>query len=771
VATGRSSIPTRGWRAACHLAVAVAVLASAANAQERRIERVKKGGDAAAAGGRWAVIVGVDQYQSPEIEPLAGAVADARAIKEVLVKHADFPEGQVFLLVSDGPQKPTPGNIMEQLEQIKLGAKPGDLLLVFFAGHGVQVDGQRYLLTYDSKISSTASLKTTSLPATMLMQELESIPVEHRLIMVDACRNDPTQEGRPNLADEAFEAAFTLRPSDKGGVRATFLSCSRGQSAYEWQEKRRGFFSYFIEQGLTGEAAQFGKVTVTSLLTYLNEMVPQKVREQRNKLQVPYARVDGSQLVLVRAAKAAATSGLDAAAAVAIRTLYGVVKDSAGVPLVGAAVHVLLKSGGRSVTAVAEDSKLDVTTDEDGFFKIDGVPADVDATVVVAKDGYLDRTVTASPKEAGKKLTVFLPLTAAPVQVAQAAPPPKPSTPPAQPAGTQPAHTTPAPAPAVPPTQAPAAPRPEAPAKPAHTTPPPAPAVPPTQAPAAPRPTVPAKPARTTPAPAPAVPPTQAPAAPRPTVPAKTPPAALPAVPSPVATRQAQAAELAQVAYRTFLVEDFVEAEAMARLALDSDPDNPLAHAVIGNSLAAVGINTQDEKKVDVAKRHVASALQLDPDLALAHNAQALVFWSAGSHDAAKAEVETAVRLDPQLAPALANLAYVLKIEGHLDEAERAYRRALALDPESAVPYNGLSDVLLQRGKYKDAVKASRDAISHYELRDRNLGLFYVQLAVAQYQWGKWDEAKESVGRAKALGVGAHPSYQLIEKGKPKKKS
>src|SRR5207244_3299899 len=90
----------------------------------------------------------------------------------------------------------------------------------FFAGHGVQVDGQRYLLTYDANIASTGALKHTSLAATALMQELESVKVAHRVIMIDACRNDPTTGGKkPNLADEAFEAAFALQPLRGAALR------------------------------------------------------------------------------------------------------------------------------------------------------------------------------------------------------------------------------------------------------------------------------------------------------------------------------------------------------------------------------------------------------------------------------------------------------------------------------------------------------------------------------------------------------------------------
>jgi tetratricopeptide (TPR) repeat protein len=115
-------------------------------------------------------------------------------------------------------------------------------------------------------------------------------------------------------------------------------------------------------------------------------------------------------------------------------------------------------------------------------------------------------------------------------------------------------------------------------------------------------------------------------------------------------------------------------------------------------------------------------------------------------------------------------MAYVLEKQNRLEDAEREYKEAIRLAPESAVPYNGLSAVLFSRGKYKDAVKACREAISRYQLRDRFLGLFYVQLAIAQFQQGHKDEALEAVGRAKALGVAQHDAYSTIEKGKPAKK-
>jgi tetratricopeptide (TPR) repeat protein len=142
----------------------------------------------------------------------------------------------------------------------------------------------------------------------------------------------------------------------------------------------------------------------------------------------------------------------------------------------------------------------------------------------------------------------------------------------------------------------------------------------------------------------------------------------------------------------------------------------------------------------------------------------------AGTLDEAEKEVAKAVQLDPTLAPAHANLAYVYAQRKRYKDAEREYREAIRLDPDGAVPYNGLSNVLFEQGRYKDMERACRDAIGRYQLRDRFLGLFYVQLATAQFQRRRGEEALDAISRAKALGVAQHPAYAVIEDGLKKQK-
>jgi tetratricopeptide (TPR) repeat protein len=250
-------------------------------------------------------------------------------------------------------------------------------------------------------------------------------------------------------------------------------------------------------------------------------------------------------------------------------------------------------------------------------------------------------------------------------------------------------------------------------------------------------------------------------------------PTAVAPAPSPVpspAPPVSKGAELARVAYRTFLAEDFREAENSARAALEAEPDNAVANAVMGNTLAVMAINNADDRKGAEASAFIAKAASRGPDLALVHNAKGIMLIKDGKLGEAEKEIVKAVQLDRTLAPAHANLAYLYAQQKRYKEAEREYREAIRLQPDSAVPYNGLSNVLFEQARYKDMERASRDAISRYQLRDRFLGLFYVQLATAHFQRRRGEEALDAISRAKALGVAQHPAYAAIEEGLKKQK-
>src|SRR5205085_3641106 len=87
---------------------------------------------------RYALIIGVDQYDDPQIPKLEGAANDAKTLEKTLIKYAGFPKEQVFLLTTDQPAalQPTKANILRKFSNLLVSMPKDGLLLISFSGHG-----------------------------------------------------------------------------------------------------------------------------------------------------------------------------------------------------------------------------------------------------------------------------------------------------------------------------------------------------------------------------------------------------------------------------------------------------------------------------------------------------------------------------------------------------------------------------------------------------------------------------------------------------------
>src|SRR6266508_496170 len=103
---------------------------------------------------RYALIIGVDKYSDGSISSLDGASNDAKALADALIRHAGFPADQVILLASDQPpqRQPTREEILLRLSNLRSAAPKDGLLVVAFAGHGIERNGQAYLLPSNARI-------------------------------------------------------------------------------------------------------------------------------------------------------------------------------------------------------------------------------------------------------------------------------------------------------------------------------------------------------------------------------------------------------------------------------------------------------------------------------------------------------------------------------------------------------------------------------------------------------------------------------------------
>jgi len=271
---------------------------------------------------RFALVIGVDEYRDKQINRLYGAAKDAQALRDALVNYAGFPEDQVTLLATGEPEErePSRASILQRLLNLN-GLVPQDgLLLVSFAGHGMQRGERGFLLPADAKIGSLPQLENTAISVADMKRFIQQTGVRQVLVLMDACRNDPG--GRADGANPmsgAYRFDFDTRNKEVEAF-ATLYATDVGNRAYEYTEKNQGYFTWFLVEGLKGEAANArGEVTLSGLVRYLQEKVPKRVLLDlgQEKKQRPWADVQGykaDELVISITLRVPVVSTMDPAA-------------------------------------------------------------------------------------------------------------------------------------------------------------------------------------------------------------------------------------------------------------------------------------------------------------------------------------------------------------------------------------------------------------------------------------------------------------------------
>ncbi len=139
---------------------------------------------------RLALVIGNDAYSDVPVLKKAGA--DARAIAAEL-------RGQGFETIEATDQSRRDMN--RRISEFTARLDPGDTAFVFFAGHGVEIDGENYLLPTDIVAPDGGEsdfVKAESIALSELLDRVRATGARMTVAIIDACRNNPfeTVSGR-----------------------------------------------------------------------------------------------------------------------------------------------------------------------------------------------------------------------------------------------------------------------------------------------------------------------------------------------------------------------------------------------------------------------------------------------------------------------------------------------------------------------------------------------------------------------------------------------
>ena len=132
---------------------------------------------------RHALVIGNDAYS--DVPVLQKAVNDAIAMTDALSV-----QGFEVTTLTDAPRRSMNRAISDFTQRLAAG----DTALVFYAGHGVEIDGENYLLPTDIEAPQSGDsdfVKAESIALSRLLDQIRATGARTTLAIVDACRENP----------------------------------------------------------------------------------------------------------------------------------------------------------------------------------------------------------------------------------------------------------------------------------------------------------------------------------------------------------------------------------------------------------------------------------------------------------------------------------------------------------------------------------------------------------------------------------------------------
>lgn len=216
----------------------------------------------------YAVLVGVSEYEQSD-KNLNYCHRDAIAMYELLKKHTSSDK---MVLLTDRQAKHD--NIIFCTNQLFRQAKPEDIVIFHFSGHGSEI----HLASYDKALYYTE-----------LQKIFKKCKVKRKLLFVDACHSGALrQPGNQTTSTNINPGKNVL----------LFLSSRSNQLSSEWSDLKNGIFTYFLLAGLNGgaDADKDGYITAKELFNFVNPKV--KERSKGEQVPVMWGKFDKNMIIL-----------------------------------------------------------------------------------------------------------------------------------------------------------------------------------------------------------------------------------------------------------------------------------------------------------------------------------------------------------------------------------------------------------------------------------------------------------------------------------------
>ncbi len=249
---------------------------------------------------QYLFLVGVRDYsQNGELTDLKFAEDDVHTLADLFSK-AGVPSDNIVIMTQRAAAarkarfNPRSDLIMKELRLVLEELGPKDSIIVGFSGHGLQFkdDPTNYFCPMDANPDPEHKDTLVSLPEVYRM--LSKSKAATKLLLVDACRNDPLSATARAARRIEIETVYSRPPDVFDGGTVAIFSCSESQRAFEHPDLKSGVFFHFINRAFSGEADTDNDqvIDLLELELFTIKNVQKWSRVNLGKLQTPERRGD-----------------------------------------------------------------------------------------------------------------------------------------------------------------------------------------------------------------------------------------------------------------------------------------------------------------------------------------------------------------------------------------------------------------------------------------------------------------------------------------------
>jgi len=193
---------------------------------------------------RVALVIGNGAYRNTR--PLANPANDAAAIAAALEQH--------HFTVIGGPRDGlnlTYGALFERIRDFGRRLRDAYTALFFYAGHGLQVAGQNYLVPVDAACTHEQDVHEELIDVTEVLKRMEQ-PDRTSLVFLDACRDNPLAQNLANAMgfgsgrDAGIGPGLAEQKTREGTLIA--FATQPGNIAYDGSGQNSYFTQAILEQ-------------------------------------------------------------------------------------------------------------------------------------------------------------------------------------------------------------------------------------------------------------------------------------------------------------------------------------------------------------------------------------------------------------------------------------------------------------------------------------------------------------------------------------------